>query len=86
VKNTGSRSGSEVVQVYISDVESSLPAPVKKLYRFQKIMLEPGETKTMVFTIPVSEIGLYTDGPEKIVEKGVFLVTVGELTASFTVG
>jgi beta-glucosidase len=86
VRNTGSRSGSEVVQVYVSDLESSLPTPVKKLYRFQKIMLEPGETKTIVFTIPVSELGLYTDGPEKIVERGIFLVTVGGLTASFTVG
>ena len=86
VRNTGSRSGGEVVQVYISDVESSLPAPVKKLYRFQKIMLEPGETKTVVFTIPVSELGLYTEDPKKIVEKGVFLVTVGGLTASFTLG
>jgi len=85
VKNTGSRSGSEVVQVYISDVESSLPMPVKKLYRFQKVMLEPGETRNIVFTIPVSELGLYTEGPERIVEKGVFLVTIGGLTASFTV-
>ncbi|MBO3800474.1 MAG: glycoside hydrolase family 3 C-terminal domain-containing protein [Candidatus Brockarchaeota archaeon] len=85
VKNTGAYSGSEIVQVYISAVENSLPAPVRKLYRFNKIMLETGEKKTVSFTIPVSELGLYTDGPEKIVEKGIFLVMVGGLTASFTV-
>jgi beta-glucosidase len=86
VKNTGLRSGSEVIQVYIRDVESSLPTPVKKLYRFQKITLEPGEEKTVSFTIPVSEIGFYTDSREKVVEKGIFTVIVGGLTASFTVG
>jgi hypothetical protein len=48
-------------------------------------MLEPGEVQTVSFTIPVSELGFYTDGPEKIVEEGVFIVTVGNLTASFTV-
>jgi beta-glucosidase len=66
-------------------LESSLSTPVKKLYRFRKIMLEPGEVQTVSFTIPVSELGFYTDGPEKIVEEGVFIVTVGNLTASFTV-
>jgi|YelNatPaOPRAMG01_1025707.scaffolds.fasta_scaffold24359_3 beta-glucosidase len=86
VRNTGLRHGSEVVQVYIRDVESTLPTPVKKLYRFQKIMLEPSEVQTISFTIPISELGFYTAGKEKIVEGGVFIVTVGGLTASFTVG
>ncbi len=86
VSNTGAREGSEVVQVYVSDVESSLPTPVKKLYRFQKITLQPGETQTVSFTIPVYELGFYTDGPEKTVEEGIFIVTVGGLTASFTIG
>ncbi len=85
VSNTGAREGSEVVQVYVSDVETSLPTPVKKLYRFQKIMLQPGETQTVSFTIPVYELGFYTDGPEKTVEEGVFIVTVGGLTTSFKV-
>ncbi|MEM2599028.1 MAG: glycoside hydrolase family 3 N-terminal domain-containing protein [Thermoproteota archaeon] len=85
VSNTGAREGSEVVQVYVSDIESSLPTPVKKLYRFQKIMLQPGETQTVSFTIPVYELGFYTDGPEKTVEEGIFVVTVGGLTASFIV-
>lgn len=84
VMNVGPHSGSEVVQVYVSDVESSLPTPVKKLYRFRKVTLQPGEVQTVSFTIPVSELGFYTDGPEKTVEEGVFMVTVGGLTASFT--
>lgn len=84
VRNTGPYSGSEVVQVYVSDVESSLSTPVKKLYRFRKITLQPGEMQTVSFTIPVSELGFYTDGPGKTIEEGVFIVTVGGLTASFT--
>ncbi|MEM2940272.1 MAG: glycoside hydrolase family 3 N-terminal domain-containing protein [Thermoproteota archaeon] len=86
VRNTGLSSGSEVVQLYIRDLESTLPTPLKKLYRFQKIMLEPSEVKTVSFTIPISELGFYTEGKEKIVEEGVFIVIVGGLTASFTVG
>jgi beta-glucosidase len=86
VRNTGNRSGSETVQVYVSDAESTLSTPVKKLYRFEKIALNPNETKTVTFTIPVPELGFYTDGPEKVVEDGTFVVTVGELTASFAVG
>ncbi|MCX8183904.1 MAG: fibronectin type III-like domain-contianing protein, partial [Crenarchaeota archaeon] len=85
ISNTGAREGSEVVQVYVSDVESSLPTPVKKLYRFQKILLKPGETQKVSFTIPVYELGFYTDGPEKTVEEGVFTVNIGGLTASFKV-
>lgn len=86
VRNTGNRNGSETVQVYVSDVESTLSTPVKKLYRFEKIALNPDETKTVTFTIPVPELGFYTDGPEKVVEDGTFVVTVGGLTASFVVG
>jgi beta-glucosidase len=86
VRNTGARSGSETVQVYVSDLESTLSTPVKKLYRFERITLEPDETQTVTFTIPVPELGFYTDGPEKVVENGTFVVMVGELTESFVVG
>ena len=45
VKNTGTREGQEVVQLYISDKKSSLPRPVKELKGFQKVKLAPGEEK-----------------------------------------
>lgn len=51
VTNTGSRAGKEVVQLYISDLKSSLPRPIKELKAFKKIELQPGETKQVSFTI-----------------------------------
>lgn len=51
VKNSGSIDGSEVVQLYISDLKSSLPRPIKELKGFEKISLKAGETKTVSFTI-----------------------------------
>ncbi|MGQ9691470.1 MAG: glycoside hydrolase family 3 N-terminal domain-containing protein [Thermoproteota archaeon] len=85
VKNTGSREGSEVVQIYISNVESNLSAPVKKLYRFKKVILGPGESQIIVFKIPFWEIGLYTEGLERKIEKGMFTLMIDKLTANFTI-
>lgn len=51
VRNTGSRKGAEVVQIYISDVESVLPKPVKELKFFKKVMIEPNEEKVIEFTL-----------------------------------
>src|SRR5690606_7391195 len=50
VKNTGKREGQEVVQLYIHDVKSSVPRPVKELKAFEKVSLKAGETKTVKFT------------------------------------
>jgi beta-glucosidase len=47
VQNTGQRAGKEVVQVYVSDLESPVDQPVKELGGFAKVQLEPGETKTV---------------------------------------
>ena len=51
VKNTGTREGQEVVQLYISDKKFSLPRPVKELKAFQKVRLAPGEEKAVTLTI-----------------------------------
>ena len=51
ITNTGTREGKEVVQLYISDKESSLPRPVKELKGFRKVSLKPGETATVSFRI-----------------------------------
>jgi len=84
VTNTGSRSGREVVQVYLNDVESTLSTPVKKLYRAAKTStLAAGDSKTLNFSIPVSELGFYTDTKDKGLENGTFNVMVGGLNASF---
>lgn len=59
VKNTGSREGSEIVQLYISDLKSSLPRPEKELKAFEKVNLQPGETKTVTFTVDKSALSFF---------------------------
>lgn len=73
VTNTGNQEGAEVVQLYISDLKSSLPRPIKELKGFRKIKLAPGETKEVVFTIDRSALQYYDDLKQGwIVEAGKF--------------
>lgn len=73
VTNTGKRVGSEVVQLYISDLKSSLPRPVKELKDFAKVTLEPGETKTVTFTIGRDALSFFDDKAHAwVVEPGKF--------------
>jgi beta-glucosidase len=51
VRNSGTRAGAEVVQLYLRDVESSLPRPEKELERFRRVVLQPGQTETLTFTL-----------------------------------
>lgn len=77
VKNTGNRAGSEVVQLYISDKISTISVPVKELQGFKKVYLEPGETKTVSFTLNHENFGLYNRYMEYVVEPGEFDIMVG---------
>jgi beta-glucosidase len=61
VKNTGSRDGAEVVQLYIADLKSSLPRPLKELKSFDKVFLKAGEEKTVTFTIDRSALSFFDD-------------------------
>mgnify|MGYP000760103201 FL=1 len=61
VKNTGTREGQEVVQLYISDKESSLPRPIKELKGFKKVKLAPGEEKEVSFTINADALSFFDD-------------------------
>ena len=73
VTNTGNREGAEVVQLYISDLKSSLPRPIKELKGFQKIKLAPGETKEVTFTIAKDALSFYDDAQQTwIAEPGKF--------------
>lgn len=78
VRNTGSRTGAEVVQLYIRDVRSSLPRPVKELKGFEKVMLAAGESKTVTFAIDRSSLSYFDDQRRKwVVEPGTFEALVG---------
>ena len=73
VTNTGHREGAEIVQLYISDLKSSLPRPVKELKGFQKVKLAPGETKNVTFTIGKDALSYYDDAQQAwVVEPGKF--------------
>jgi len=61
VKNVGSLAGAEVLQLYISDTQSSLPRPVKELKGFKKVYLEPGETQQVSFIIDRSALSFYNE-------------------------
>ena len=61
VKNVGSLAGAEVLQLYISDTQSSLPRPVKELKGFKKVYLEPGETQQVSFIIDRSALSFYDE-------------------------
>lgn len=78
VKNTGSLPGKEVVQLYVGDNKSSLPRPQKELKAFDKIALNPGEEKTVTFTITADDLKYFDDARhEWVVEPGKFTLYIG---------
>ena len=79
VTNTGDRSGKEAVLVYSSDLVASLIPDVRRLRGFEKVALEPGETKTVSFEIPANELAFVgADGKWRL-EKGDFRLSCGGL-------
>jgi len=82
VKNTGSRAGAEVVQLYISDKQSSVPRPVKELKGFKKIYLNPGEEKVVSVTIDKQALSFFDDKQHKwVAEPGQFTALIGSSSA-----
>jgi beta-glucosidase len=77
VKNTGERAGTEVVQMYIRDVVSSVTRPVKELKGFAKVRLAPGESTTVAIPIDSSALAFHDIGMRRVVEPGEFRVMVG---------
>ena len=78
VTNTGDRAGAEVVQLYIGDEQSSLPRPVKELKGFQKVSLNPGQTRTVTFEITPGMLHYYDDAKGAwVAEPGAFTAYVG---------
>ncbi|MCS7222076.1 MAG: glycoside hydrolase family 3 N-terminal domain-containing protein [Anaerolineae bacterium] len=77
IKNVGERAGEEVVQLYTHDVLASVTRPVKELKGFKRIALEPGEKKTVTFTLSASQLGFYNREMEFVVEPGAIEVMIG---------
>jgi hypothetical protein len=70
--NTGKYEGTEVAQLYIQDVTGSVTRPVKELKHFERITLKPGESKTVRFELPISNLAFYNIDMKKVVEPGDF--------------
>ena len=77
VKNTGDREGEEVVQLYITDEKASTPRPLRELRRFERINLEPGESRNVEFTLHPQDLSMIDINKERTVEPGWFTISVG---------
>ncbi len=77
VVNSGDVAGDEVVQLYIRDRVSSVTRPVKELKGFQRVHLEPGESRTVTFEIGTEELQFYGRDMQRVVEPGDFELMVG---------
>jgi beta-glucosidase len=72
ITNTGTRSGTETVQLYVQDITATLVRPVRELKTFTQIELKAGETKTVRLTVSVSELGFYNNEGIYLIEPGMF--------------
>ncbi|WP_294222907.1 glycoside hydrolase family 3 N-terminal domain-containing protein [uncultured Chryseobacterium sp.] len=77
VKNTGSKAGSEVVQLYVKDLLASVSRPVIELKGFRKVYLKPGESKQVSIEVPVKELQFLDEKMNWTVEKGTYRIFVG---------
>lgn len=78
IKNTGDRYGAEVVQLYVSDPAGSVLHPEKELKAFEKVFLQPGETKTVELHVKVSDLAFYDETKKAWnVEAGEFVLQLG---------
>lgn len=83
VTNSGSRAGKEVVQLYVSDLVASLSPPGKRLKRFAKVYLEPGQSRTVTFKLRKDDLSFIGADNKPVLEPGEFEVMVGGLKDRF---
>ncbi len=84
VKNTGSVAGKEAVLLYSSDLVASLVPDNRVLRAFDKVSLAPGETKTVTFTLPASDLAFVGEDGKWVLEEGDFVFKAGRLTQQVT--
>lgn len=84
VKNTGKRSGMEVVELYTKDLYASITPSVKRLRKFTKILLEPGASQTVTFEINKEDLSFVGNDLKRITEEGEFEIVIENLRKKFT--
>ena len=85
VTNTGKRAGKEPVLLYVRDLVASVDPPMRRLRRFEKVSLEPGQSKTVSFAVAARELSFVGRDNKLVLEPGAFDAIVGPLTARFEV-
>jgi beta-glucosidase len=83
VKNSGSRAGKEVVQLYLNERFASVTPPLKRLKRFAKVLLQPGESRQVFFELTSDDLSFIGADNKRVVEPGVFDVKIGGLQQTF---
>jgi beta-glucosidase len=83
VKNTGSREGKEVVQLYLNERFASVTPPLKRLKRFAKVSLGTGESRKITFELTSDDLSFIGADNKRVVEPGVFDVRIGGLQQTF---
>jgi beta-glucosidase len=85
VKNTGSRYGAEVAQLYVSDPVASVLRPAKELRAFEKVFLQPGEVKTVVLNVKVADLAFYDESKKGWnIEAGDFILQLGNSSGNIS--
>jgi beta-glucosidase len=84
VENTGSVAGEEVVQLYLTDLEASAPVPIRTLVGVQRVLLQPGEQKQISFTVTTRQLSLIDAQDQRVVEPGLFEISVGGKQPGFS--
>jgi beta-glucosidase len=77
VKNTGKRAGTEVVQCYVRNLGASLEQPVRSLQGFERITLQPGESKQVAFKLGFPELSFWDNTGHQVIEPTDYTVWVG---------
>ena len=85
VENTSEIDGFETIQLYSSDLYASITPDIKRLREFSKVEVKAGETKTIIFDLPVSNLAFVNLNNDYVIEPGKFKLTIDKLTKDITV-
>jgi beta-glucosidase len=77
VQNIGERAGDEVVQLYIKDSAASVPVPIRSLVGTERLLLKPGEKRSVSFTVNPVQMSIIDDQGRRVIEPGEFEISVG---------
>jgi hypothetical protein len=84
VENTGLTPGEKVVHLYVTDVEASVPVPIRSLQGLKRVFLDPGERQSVSFTLTPQQLSVIDGERQCVVEPGVFEISVGGKQPGFS--